>query len=453
VENIKALKRNENQEKFVALRKEWSVFTYERFEVKTDNGGLEATFYFNIDQKHFFAPHIAIPERPFLDWTKIERKALETIVFHIGMIELISYWKTLCPAKVVIKPFALSEPQMRWWKKLYYNGLGEFFYLNGITVGEEEFMQMESDSERGFSPISLPLDEKTLVPIGGGKDSVVTLELLRKEMPVTPLIVNPRGATIGCIEAAGFTLDDCLVINRTLDANMLKLNAEGCLNGHTPFSAMLAFVTLLAAAGSGSRYIALSNESSANESTVPGTKINHQYSKSVEFERDFRTYVETYVNDKVQYFSFLRPLSELQIAMLFSRCKNYHAVFRSCNAGSKTDSWCCRCPKCLFTWIILSPFLSHDELVRIFGSDMSNDKDLLPVFEELNGTAPVKPFECVGTVGEVRTCVDVMNDREGTIFESSPHPDVALSELLKNFNKENFLPERFVGVLKSALYK
>ena len=446
------MKRNENQDKFVALRKEWSVFTYERFEVQTGENGLEATFFFDIDKKHFFTPHIAIPKRSFLNWEKIGRKELETIVFHIGMIELISYWKTLCPAKVVIKPFALSEPQVQWWKKLYYNGLGEFLYLNGINVGEDDFMRIESDSEKTLTSITLPLEERTLVPIGGGKDSVVTLELLRKEMPVIPLIVNPRGATVGCIEAAGFTLDDCLVINRTLDANMLKLNAEGCLNGHTPFSALLAFVTLLAAAGSGAQYIALSNESSANESTVPGTKINHQYSKSVEFEQDFRQYVETYINNKVQYFSFLRPLSELQIAMLFSRCKNYHAVFRSCNAGSKTDSWCCHCPKCLFTWIILSPFLSHDELVRIFGADMSKDMSLLPVFEELNGTAPVKPFECVGTVGEVRACVDSLNNRAGTIFEKSPKSDVALSELLKGFNRENFLPERFVNILKSALY-
>ena len=451
MKNINALKRNDNQDKFVALRRQYSVFTYEDFVVETGEGGLVATFHFNIDKKHFFAPSVAIPQRSFIDWAKIGRNELETIVFHIGMIELISYWKTLCPAKVVVKPFALDERQVEWWKKLYYNGLGEFFYLNGIDVSEDDFMLVESASSRVFSPISLPLEERTLVPIGGGKDSVVTLELLRKEMPVVPLIVNPRGATIGCIEAAGFTLDDCLVINRTLDANMLRLNAEGCLNGHTPFSAMLAFVTLLAAAGSGSRYIALSNESSANESTVPGTKINHQYSKSVEFERDFRNYVKTYVNDKVQYFSFLRPLSELQIAMFFSRFKNYHAVFRSCNAGSKTDSWCGKCPKCLFTWIILSPFISHDELVTIFGTDMSEDKCLLPVFEELNGSASVKPFECVGTVGEVRACVDAMSDREGSIFESSPKPDVALSDLLRNFNTENFLPERFVSILKSAL--
>ena len=122
---------------------------------------------------------------------------------------------------------------------------------------------------------------------------------------------------------------------------MLQLNAEGYLNGHTPFSALLAFLTLLIGVGSGSKYIALSNESSANESTVPGTDINHQYSKSIEFERDFRDYVSQHLSEEIQYFSFLRPLNEMQIASLFAQCEAYHPVFRSCNAGSTKGGLIC----------------------------------------------------------------------------------------------------------------
>ena len=289
--------------------------------------------------------------------------------------------------------------------------------------------------------LDMPLEEKTLIPVGGGKDSVVTLEMLRDEMPVIPLIVNPRGATIDCVKAAGYTMDDVAVINRTLDPTMLRLNQEGFLNGHTPFSALLAFISILIGFGTGSKYIALSNESSANESTVPGTDINHQYSKSIEFERDFREYVAMHLNEEIQYFSFLRPLSEMQIASFFSRCEAYHGVFKSCNAGSKTDSWCGKCPKCLFTWIILSPFLSKEKLTAIFGKDLMADASLQPIFEELNGTAAVKPFECVGTVEEVRACMEAVGgNRDG------------VNEILRRFNEENFLPERFVDILKSKLY-
>lgn len=393
-----------------------------------------------------------IPARPFFDWNSIPEKQLQTLAFHIGMVELVSYWKMACPKMVVVLPYALTEQQKLWWKKLYYNGLGEFFYLNGITCSEADFMNIETPSTSSFAKVDFPLQEKVIIPVGGGKDSVATLELLRNNLPCTPLIVNPRGATLGCVETAGYRDDEVMIVKRTLDPTMLEMNKQGFLNGHTPFSALLAFVSVLVGFGSGSRYIALSNESSANESTVPGTNINHQYSKSIEFERDFRNYVAENINDKIQYFSFLRPLSELQIAYFFAQFKPYHPVFRSCNAGSKTDSWCGKCPKCLFTWLILSPFLSREQLINIFGRDLMTDNDLKPIFMELNGTSAVKPFECVGTVEEVRACADFMTDKVGTIVESSPEGETSVSEILKRFNQENFLPDQFTTILKSRLY-
>ncbi|MCF0201682.1 MAG: hypothetical protein HUK16_10095, partial [Bacteroidales bacterium] len=323
---------------------------------------------------------------------------------------------------------------------------------NGISCTETDFMTIETPSQRNFVRVEQPLEEKVVIPVGGGKDSVVSLELLRNAIDAIPLIVNPRGATLNCVKTAGYADDAIIVVNRTLDPVMLQLNKEGFLNGHTPFSAMLAFVTLLLSFGSGCRYVALSNESSANESTVPGTNINHQYSKSIEFERDFREYVAENINTKYQYFSFLRPLNEMQIAWFFSQFKAYHRVFRSCNAGSKTDSWCGRCPKCLFTWLILSPFLSREDLTAIFGKDLMADAALRPIFEELNGMAPVKPFECVGTVEEVRACADFMSDKVGTIVAESPLGDVSVEDILRRFNTEHFLPEKFVKLLKSRLH-
>ena len=434
------MKRTDNQHKFDALRDEFSVFTFEKQTVTRENGRLSLAFDFNLDDRYHFRPTLEIPARSFFDWDGIPEEQLKSLAFQIGMTELVSYWKIACPKRVVVKPFALTEVQKAFWKKLYYNGLGEFLYLNSISVSEKDLMQIESVGNQPFAKVGLLLEERTLVPVGGGKDSVVTLECLRNEMPVVPLIVNPRGATLNCVKTAGYGENDFIVINRTLDPTMLKLNAEGYLNGHTPFSALLAFISVLVAFGSRSKYIALSNENSANESTVPGTNINHQYSKSIEFERDFRNYVDRNLNDKVQYFSFLRPLSELQIAKLFAQSEAYHPVFRSCNVGSKTDSWCGHCPKCLFTWIILSPFLSRERLTAIFGKDLMADASLQPIFEELNGTAAVKPFECVGTVEEVRSCMAaVEGDRK------------QVNEILHRFNDEHFLPEKFEQILKTRL--
>lgn len=440
------MKRTDNQAKFDALRRKFATLTYVKQTVKHEAGFLSLTFEFSLDDCYCFRPTLEIPARSFLDWDGIPAEQLEVLAFQIGMTELVSYWKIACPKRVVVKPFALTESQKAFWKKLYFNGLGEFMYLNGITVSEADLMELESVGEKPFAKATLSFDDKTLVPVGGGKDSVVTLECLRNEMPVIPLIVNPRGATLNCVKTAGYKEDEFIVINRTLDPTMLKLNAEGYLNGHTPFSALLAFISVLVAFGSRSKYIALSNENSANESTVPGTNINHQYSKSIEFESDFRSYVAKNLNEEVQYFSFLRPLSELQIAKLFSECVDYHPVFRSCNAGSKTDSWCGKCPKCLFTWIILSPFLSKERLVGIFGKDLMADESLLPIFEELNGTAAVKPFECVGTVEEVRACINATTKAPGS-FEGP-----SVDEILSRFNAHHFLPLQFEQILKSRLH-
>lgn len=446
------MRRTENQQKFDALRKEFETFTFYAQEVSLNEGTLSMTFHFSLDGRYQFHPTMTIPARPFYHWERLPKLQLEALAFHIGMVELVSYWKIACPKKVVVKPFDLKLCQKKWWRHLYYNGLGEFFYLNGITCPEQEMMRIESGTDRELAAVDVPLEERTLIPVGGGKDSVVTLELLRKEVEAIPLIMNPRGATAACAAAAGYTMDQVAVINRTLDPTMLQLNQEGYLNGHTPFSALLAFVTLLLGCGTGSRYIALSNESSANESTVPGTDINHQYSKSVAFERDFRQYVAEHLNPTIQYFSFLRPLNEMQIAWFFSQYHPYHEVFRSCNAGSKTDSWCGHCPKCLFTWLILSPFIPRERLTEIFGKDLMTDFSLMPVFEELNGTSAVKPFECVGTVEEVRACVDFMKDRKGTIAEVSPHAEAGVQEILHRFNEEHFLPERFANILKDRLH-
>ena len=407
-----------------------------------------------------FHPCFRIPARPFYHWDSIPNQLLDNLVFHIGMIELISYWKIACPKNVVIKPFTLDDEQIRWWKKLYFNGLGEFFYVNGIKTNINDFMTITSTSsfraQRSEVEKSFVLTEQTLIPVGGGKDSVVTLELLKNRIPAIPLIINPRGATNECVAAAGFTEGQTAIVKRTLDPTMLKMNAEGYLNGHTPFSALLAFYTILLGFATKSRYIALSNESSANEPTVPDTEINHQYSKSVAFENDFRHYVAKYIDADIQYFSFLRPLNELQIAKLFSCAKEYRKVFKSCNAGSKTDSWCGKCPKCLFTWLALSPFISRKDLTEIFGKDLLSDNNLRPILDQLDGSVEVKPFECVGTVGEVRACVNKIlqtdeNLRDTILDGVEKTDDLTVEDYVSQFDDGNNLPELFKNILKEGL--
>ncbi|MCF8367374.1 MAG: hypothetical protein K9H16_16415, partial [Bacteroidales bacterium] len=236
---------------------------------------------------------------------------LQNLAFHIGMVELISYWKAACPPKLIIKAGLIDNVQIIWWKKLWFNGLGEFFYTNNIQVGMDDFVEVVCEGKSSFAGYNFEPNSKVLVPVGGGKDSVVTLELLKRAgLDVVPFALNARSACIESAVSTGFKSSDIFEIKRTIDPGLIDLNKKGYLNGHTPFSALLAFVTLLAAQLLGIRNIALSNESSANEATIPGTQVNHQYSKSFGFEEDFREYVARYISPDFNYFSFLRPLNE-----------------------------------------------------------------------------------------------------------------------------------------------
>ncbi len=389
------------QHKFENLRLKHKQFIYRGFHYKITKEALFMEFDFEIDDFVEFHPKLNIPNKEFVDFHSISVSMLEQLIFNIGMVELISYWKVICPKEVYIQAFHLTADQIKFWKKIYYHGLGEFFFLNGIEISQNDFMAIDSNPQGiTMHAETIKVEELALIPVGGGKDSVVSMEVLKSEGTNIALIMNPRGASIATANIAGFE-NKMLIINRTLDAKLLELNAKGYLNGHTPFSALLAFVSFLAAAISHKKYIALSNESSANESTVIGTKINHQYSKSLEFESDFRKYSHKYLSHDINYFSLLRPLSELQIASIFAKNSAYFMDFKSCNVGSKTNSWCGKCSKCLFTFIILSPFVSPEVLADIFGANLLDDKELLSYFDELTGIAELKPFECVGTVDEV----------------------------------------------------
>lgn len=403
--------KTNNQLKYNNLRVQYPVFYYDSFQYSITKTELNIQFFYHT-QEIQFTPKISIQFGNYLLQT-LSKEHLDGLVFHIGLIELISYWKSVASPVIHIKNYSLSKQQENWWRKLYWKGLGEFFYQNSIETTEYQFFNFSYDNDlkpiSHFNYLQIKKSERIIVPIGGGKDSVVTLEKLRVDNKVIPFIINPRGATLDCAKIAGFDhQNNIFIIQREIDPQLLVLNNKGYLNGHTPFSAMLAFYSLLVSYITNTREIALSNESSANEATIPNTDINHQYSKSLEFELDFQYYVEQNMNHCSNYFSYLRQYSELQIAEMFSQYTLYHQVFKSCNAGSKENKWCCNCSKCLFAYLILSPFIEDKKMIEIFGEDLLEKREMIHFFDELTGIAPNKPFECVGTIDEVNEAVHLL---------------------------------------------
>lgn len=442
-------------DKYNELRNKYDTFIYDSYEIEELENTTKITYNFIVPSLTQYKPTLEVKKFKIDSFTK-------NLIFHIGLVELVSYWKATCSKNVIIKAGYINKEQIEFFKKLYFYGLGELFYTNGITPNYDDFINIKCELKEQNIEIPKYVGNGNLIPIGGGKDSNVTLEIMKSDFEDNLcFIINPKQVTLSCAQTAGYSNEKIVTVKRTIDKNLIELNKQGFINGHTPFSALVAFLSYFNAYITGKKYILLSNESSANESNVYGTKINHQYSKTYEFECDFNEYTKKYFKIDIKYFSLLRPLSEYQIAMLFSNYEKYHEIFKSCNVGSKKEPWhwCCSCPKCLFVYIILSPFLYKEKLIRIFGEDLFEKEDLLDIFIELTGYGKTKPFECVGTYEEVRYAItktiSKLDKQPYLLKYYKEHFELEnLNKNLENkYNRENNLNPYFENLLKSELKK
>jgi len=400
--------------------------------------------------------------------------ALENLVFHLGLAEIPSYWKATASPKIIIEAGSLNKQQINWWHDLFMRGMGQYFYENNVDFTHKNFLTIESTGKNGGIVFLKRLSNKILLPIGGGKDAIVTYETLKgAKQNIRPFLLNPKKEQLSILRIAGEK--NPIVVQRIIDQKLLEINRKGYLNGHTPFSAYLAFLTTLCATLFNYRYIALSNERSSNEGNVRylGYTINHQYSKSFYFEKKFRVYSKKYLARGIEYFSFLRPLYELQIAKLFARYPKYFGAFLSCNEAHKTASgskkptgkWCCKCSKCLFVFASLYPFVEEKQLTKIFGSNLFEDQTLIPLMEELVGDRSFKPFECVGTTQESLAafylCLQKTHPPLPILLKhfrqhiAKKHPDLHQSskKIMSSWNAQNFVPSSLTKVLENTILK
>ncbi len=388
-------------QKYLRLRKKYPRFVYKAYGYKIFPNGLKIFFDFYQLPGIKFRPELEIRNVSRRQIKKMGEKALSNLVFHLGLAEIPSYWKAACSREISIEAGPMDEYQINWWRNLMIKGMGQFFYQNKINFRKKDFLEIKA-SQKGLKP---PLPEvkgkKYLVPVGGGKDSIVTLELLKKrKKDLNGFAVNPDKAVKDVLKEAG--IENPVTVKRKIDPVLLKMNKKGFLNGHTPFTCTLSFLAVFCAALFNYKNVAFSNEKSADEGNLRylGKTINHQYSKSSEFEENFRKYCSLYLVKNLNYFSFLRKYSELEIAEIFSDYPRYFPVFSSCN--SKKEKWCLNCPKCLFSYLILCPYLERKQLLKIFKKDLLKEKNLEPVLKDMLGEGKGKPFECVGTFKEAR---------------------------------------------------
>lgn len=456
------------------LRKKYPIFVYNKYSFEILNNDLKMFFDFEIEPDINFRPEIIIENINKEKLNRMGEGVLDNLVFHLGLIEMLSYWKAICSPVIEIKAGALNNEQIKWWKDLIIKGMGQFFFENGINFKDKKFLKITADKNGKILPVfGKKLGNEILLPLGGGKDSIVSLEALKKKAKITAFGLNPALNFKKITETAG--LQDHIFARRKIDGKLLELNREGFLNGHTPFSAYLAFLCLILAVIFDKKYIVLSNERSSNEGNVKylGRDVNHQYSKSFDFEKRFRRYSKKYLVKDAEYFSFLRPLYEVQIAKIFSEYPQYFNIFLSCNEAFKTASgtqkpeqiWCGKCPKCLSVFVFLYPFVENDKLTGIFKKNLFEDKNLAPLMRQLTGQEKFKPFECVGTKKESLTAFYLSWKKakiagempfllkyfEEKIMPKYPNLEKESGKIMNSWNKENNLTGFFERILKGIL--
>lgn len=363
-----------------------------------------------------------------------DRFAAESLTFQklLGLTAIVlgvSYFKLLAPLEIAAPDIALTEAERAFVLDVYENGLGEFYARNNLQRFGKLSVDAPHDNHR---PAPFDLRDRALVPIGGGKDSLVTVELLQAaDIAFTPFAVNPKGPIVSSVDRIGAPP---LYVTRTLDKEMIRLSKEpGFYNGHVPSTAINSMIASLCAVLSGYNRIVLSNERSASEGNVTfdGREANHQHSKSIKFESLLAGVLADATGGTLQYFSLLRPYSEARIAKLFARETKYDHVFSSCNrnfrlAGHDGTLWCGECPKCHFVFLIFAPAMSKERLIGIFGRNLLAQPEHEHSFRELTGLAGQKPWECVGEILEAAAC----------LYELTKRPDWANEAIVQKLRPD-----------------
>jgi hypothetical protein len=411
-----------------------SAFGTFRFVARDLDARGRVTLRYALDEQIEFVEwlQLPIPNAPGR-LSERERERVDGLLALLHWVAGVSYFKTALPARVICEAGAPGPAAGALLEALYSEGLGELAYVNRLpALPRPRFTAQPaaaSDDPGGAGPTDAsapttraqaptggagPTDasapttraqapiERVLVPVGGGKDSAVALEIVRGSGLELALFSLGDALPIArTVAAAGLPR---LLARRRLDPGLRDLNAAGAINGHVPVTAIVSCVALLTAALNGFDAVAMANERSASAGNVvwDGVEVNHQFSKGLRAERLLAEAAAEAMDDAPALFSVLRPASELAIARAFARMERYHGAFMSCNAIFRSDpalrasTWCCDCPKCRFVFLALAPFSEPEHLREVFGQDLLEDESQFAGFALLTASGGHKPFECVG---------------------------------------------------------
>ncbi|MBL8300527.1 MAG: endonuclease domain-containing protein [Rhodanobacteraceae bacterium] len=429
--------------------------------VRADYADGEARLVYAFDDDLELVERIVFPQAPAL--LPERAAAFTTALKLLHLIAGVSYYKAGVPRQIRIDHGALDAQTAELLDALYLHGLGEFAYQNGLDLSECIHFPRAGTAAPAPAPV-LGLPTRSLLPVGGGKDSLVSAELLKQHGENTTAVwVGNSPLIAACVAATGLP---GLNITRQLAPELFEYNKAGAWNGHIPVTAINSAILVVAALLYGYDTVVFSNERSASSATLEydGRAVNHQWSKGWEFEQMLAAWVRAQVAADLNYCSLLRPLSELAVTRLFARELRYDAVFSSCNRNFRilgprpVDRWCGQCPKCHFVFLALAPFVPKPRLLNIFGRNLLDDESQQQGFDALLEFREHKPFECVGEGRESRAALQALSQRpewredalvarfRSVVLPQLDATELALEPLLQPAGP-HAVPPRLAGIL------
>ena len=383
-----------------------------------DVSNYRLTLAYELENVGKVCEEIEFPEFD-LEVYHFRKNSIEATCDLLHWLAGVSYYKAGLAEDIEFSEKKPSQSVSQFIHKTWKNGLAEMAYQNQVSLKNLMNFPREFSGEN-TKPVQLNLSNRALVPLGGGKDSLVTIEELKVEKKDFSLFVVGSSKLI--LEVADFIDIPLIQVQRKIDKKLIEYNKQGAFNGHVPITAINSAIAVLTALLFDFNEIVFSNEKSAefsNTTNDDGDEVNHQYSKSYEFENDFQEIIRTQVASDLRYYSKQRNFSEFEILRKFSKYPQYFPVFSSCNRNfhidgskNKNSKWCCDCPKCRFVFLGLAPFVEKSALLDIFGSNMLNNENQQNGFAELLGLKGIKPFECVGTLEESQTAFQLIKDKD-----------------------------------------
>jgi hypothetical protein len=390
-----------------------------RFTARSLDPDGRVSLQYALDDAETFTETFTIP---LPEGVVADEDAVAPLLDLLHWVGGVSYFKMAAPPEVACETGDPPPAAAALLEALYSEGLGEFAYENRARLGHLP----RPVFPRGPSPIRSdvaprPVAKRVLVPVGGGKDSIVALETVRRAgLDLSLFVVNALDPMRRTAEVAGLPMVE---VRRRLPVEEIRrLNDSGALNGHVPITAIITCVALLTAKLNGFDAVALANERSASVGNLEydGVTVNHQFSKSAQAE-DLLRAAAAEALPEVDVFSLLRPASELLIARTFAhKLGRFHHAFTSCNRNFHIDpaerggeAWCRNCPKCRFVFLMLAPFMEPGALAEIFGGGLLEDEAQYEGFALLTATGGAKPFECVGEEEESLAAIELLDALPG----------------------------------------